>query len=601
MCSTWLEARHYNGPIAPERVGKTFAFPSFSVWPLWFLMHMYVPESTLHITLLPADGALQNCLASAFTPDAGAHAGVQQLAFDSLTQLPEQLPQGAVHTHIAFIRPQPQQGWMRRLRQFFPGALVVLMATPEEIGALHEGLDAQDMAGIDDVWLSTASAAEVTLRFRALTDRHVRHQRNYFYDKALHAAINNLPFLVWFKNAQRTHLKVNDAFCECVGKEKSNVEGYDHWHIWGITREEYEQSEYVCVDTDDVIIKNHAPGAFDETVKSVRGMRHFRAYKAPFYDAADRLLGTVGIAEDVTDLRNIDIRFKVVLNNMPFATLFSDEEGRTLHINTRFIDMFQVEEKKLLGSKLQIGDVINILEEKPSPRGEETEIRAIMPSGKVAQLVRQQIPIFDVFENLVANLDIYIDVTRSRELDRRLKEMAFTDALTGLSTRHYLFQQIDQVAPGQGIALLSMDLDNFKRVNDQFGHGAGDDLLKLVGETIRSVFLDDLCVRLGGDEFLVVRIGNQPLVDFVAQVEVLRERLQQRCAKREKFRLVGMSGGIAYTADVGRKDFDFDVLLDESDRVLYHAKEAGKGCTMVSDGAGNSCPAVNFLRARGAC
>lgn len=561
---------------------------------------MYVPESTLHITLLPADSALQDSLTRAFTPDAGAHAGVRQLAFDSLTQLPGSLPQEAVHTHIVFIRPQPQPGWMRQLRQTFPNALVVLRATPEEMQALHDGLDAQDMTGIDDVWSSTASVAETALRFRALTDRHVRHQRNYFYDQALHAAINNLPFLVWFKNAQRTHLKVNDAFCECVGKEKSNVEGYDHWHIWGITREEYEKSEYVCVDTDDIIINNRAPAAFDEKVESVHGMRHFRAYKAPFYDAADRLLGTVGIAEDVTEMRNTDIRFELVLNHMPFATLFSDLEGRTLHVNRQFVSMFQVEGQQLLGQQTRIEDWIRILEEKPIQQGKETEIRALMPSGKVAQLVSQKIPVLDVFEKLVAHLDIYIDVTRSREMDRRLKEMAFTDALTGLFTRHYLFQQIEQVAPGQGIILLSMDLDNFKRVNDQFGHGAGDDLLKLVGDTIRSVFLDDLCVRLGGDEFLVVRIGNQPLADFVAQTEVLRERLQQRCARREKFRLVGMSGGIAHTADAGREDFDFDVLLDESDQVLYHAKEAGKGRTMVSDGRGGSCPAADFLRAQGA-
>lgn len=527
---------------------------------------MYIPLPTVNIVLIPGDAVLQSQIAAQKHP---VISQFNMLAMDAI-------PDGVTHTDIVIIGQQVGTAWAQTLRTRFPNALVIWRAAPAEMASLPP------QGSWDDVWATTMQPQELAHRFFSLLDRHIRKSRSYFYDKALHAAINNLPYLVWFKNVERTHLKVNDAFCDCVGKEKSDVEGYDHWHIWGITREEYEKSEYVCVDTDDVIINNRKPDVFDETVKSVRGMRHFKAYKSPFYDEAGNLLGTVGVAQDVTDLRNIDIRFKVVLNSMPFATLFADEDGRTVHINPKFESMFGVRSEDLVGRKTKIEKLVQVISRKMIHDGREEEIQIITSEGQVAQVVIQQVPIFDIFNNAVAHLEIYIDVTRSREVDRRLKEMAYTDALTGLFTRHYLFYQLDRLSADNGIALLSMDLDNFKRVNDQYGHGAGDDLLKLVGETIKQVFPEEICVRLGGDEFLVVKTGKMlNIQEFVQNANMLRQRLLERFAKEDNFQMVNMSGGIAISYDMHSKDFD--QLLEESDKALYESKKNGKGRVTVYD------------------
>lgn len=464
-----------------------------------------------------------------------------------------------------------------QLRRVFPTALLVWMSTPEDLQNTTPSAD------WDEIWPAN-NAPGFEHRFYALLQRHIRKQRDHYYDLALHAAINSLPHLIWFKaeDAQRTHLKVNDAFCECVGKEKSNVQGHNHWHIWDISEEEYRKSEYVCVDTDDVIIEARKSMIFDEIVKSARGMRQFKAYKTPVIDEEGAIIGTVGIAQDVTDVRNIDIRLRITLNSMPYAVVFEDEEHKAVHVNPHFEKLFGVKADELLGHRIEVEKYASIVENK-NIRDDENmcchEMTLILPNGKTVIISHEQIPVLDLFNNRVATINNYIDVTQSREIDKRLKEMAYNDNLTGLFTRHYLFNQVDGLKGDKSVALFSIDLDNFKKVNDTYGHAAGDDLLKIVAKHMTECFPDEICVRLGGDEFLVMKIDKirrqSDQDDFVERARKLGLSLVEYCQTHEAFKMVNISGGVAFAQNL-RSD-DFDELLSQSDTALYHAKRMGKG------------------------
>jgi diguanylate cyclase (GGDEF)-like protein len=163
--------------------------------------------------------------------------------------------------------------------------------------------------------------------------------------------------------------------------------------------------------------------------------------------------------------------------------------------------------------------------------------------------------------------------------EERLKTQAHFDAVTGLENRHAFNERL-RLAVGNGrrfdrqLAIVVLDLDNFKAVNDALGHHAGDDLLRQVGRRLRGALRrDDVICRLGGDEFAVI-------IDAVSSVEELKtvgEKIIQACGDpyfiegREFF--VTCSVGIAVFPQHAD---DFESLVRCADTAMYHAKETGK-------------------------
>lgn len=139
-------------------------------------------------------------------------------------------------------------------------------------------------------------------RFRYLLDLFRQKQDARLAALYLDSAIDTSPDLIWFKDINGVHLKVNAAFCRAVGKTKQQVEGRGHYYIWDIPQEEYAAGEYVCLETEEIVLAKRKRCLFDEKVKCKQGMRRFKTYKAPLIDADGSLLGTVGVAQDVTRL-----------------------------------------------------------------------------------------------------------------------------------------------------------------------------------------------------------------------------------------------------------------------------------------------------------
>ena len=166
-----------------------------------------------------------------------------------------------------------------------------------------------------------------------------------------------------------------------------------------------------------------------------------------------------------------------------------------------------------------------------------------------------------------------------REHDTAMRRAARRDPLTGLANRTGFWEVLEALErPGAEprVAILFIDLDGFKGVNDAHGHRAGDLVLAEVAQRIAALLRPvDVVARLGGDEFAVLCPG---LVDDAAAVAIA-ERLVQSVggpiALPDLEVVVGASIGIATTAEVGQRSAD--ELLDAADRALYHAKAAGRG------------------------
>ena len=180
-------------------------------------------------------------------------------------------------------------------------------------------------------------------------------------------------------------------------------------------------------------------------------------------------------------------------------------------------------------------------------------------------------------------LCVMSDVSLLKAAERRLHQLALTDPLTGLSNRRGLIEQLGRVVSREAnmigssvTAVLFIDLDNFKWINDTYGHEAGDSLLAEVGERIRlCVRVNDFIARLGGDEFAVIcyRLESREEVEHVAQriIEALEKPFEQEGVQS----FVSASVGIAYV-EPGMDGPD--CILHLADLAMYDAKECGKGC-----------------------
>ena len=180
------------------------------------------------------------------------------------------------------------------------------------------------------------------------------------------------------------------------------------------------------------------------------------------------------------------------------------------------------------------------------------------------------------------------DVTRQRELEERLEELARTDQLTGLdNARHFRervalqLRHLDRY--GSGAALLLFDCDGFKAVNDTLGHRAGDDLLEAVARLVRGrVRATDVCARVGGDEFAIFlpEVGED---DAVVVARAIADAV--RAHRVEGGRGITISLGIACV----RPGFlDVEELVRAADEAMYDAKRAGGDRTSTRSLGGGS-------------
>ena len=177
---------------------------------------------------------------------------------------------------------------------------------------------------------------------------------------------------------------------------------------------------------------------------------------------------------------------------------------------------------------------------------------------------------------------VKLDITERKKYEREINQLAFFDVLTGLPNRRKLLDRMNysiQLSHRESktFALLMMDLDKFKVVNDTLGHAAGDDLLKQVAVRITEVLREtDMVARLGGDEFVIV-LGNCATPDDAGKVAttVITNLTLPFTLSDGNVVQIGASIGISFYPQYGTTP---EGLIDAADHALYHAKEQGRGC-----------------------
>lgn len=208
------------------------------------------------------------------------------------------------------------------------------------------------------------------------------------------------------------------------------------------------------------------------------------------------------------------------------------------------------------------------------------EIRMLHKDGHIGWIESMCVPIYDEDNTMIGALGINRDITDRVTEAERLSRLAHYDQLTQIPNRYLLLERIDHLIvqcerSGNHFALLYIDLDKFKIINDTKGHAFGDKLLKeAVSRLSGCIRHSDTIARIGGDEFVVV-LENTSSKDTIAVIaETLIDSLKKKFLIEGEAFVISCSIGVSIYPENGSTT---DALLSYADKVMYKAKHQGEG------------------------
>ncbi len=209
----------------------------------------------------------------------------------------------------------------------------------------------------------------------------------------------------------------------------------------------------------------------------------------------------------------------------------------------------------------------------------DMEMDVVREGQKVATILGYAAPLFDETGRPRGAIGATLDITERKRAEEQIKSLAYHDSLTGLPNRR-LFQDRLSMAVAQAhrnsqrLAVLFLDLDRFKPVNDALGHAAGDRLIQDVAERLRTCLREgDTVARLGGDEFTLLLPGVAQVVDAARVAEKVLDTLRVPFLIEYRELLATASIGISLYPEDGR---DADRLVKSADAAMYRAKQQGR-------------------------
>jgi diguanylate cyclase (GGDEF)-like protein len=265
---------------------------------------------------------------------------------------------------------------------------------------------------------------------------------------------------------------------------------------------------------------------------------------------------------------------EVTLDHMGQGIIVTDADNHVPVINRRAVELLGLPDSfrscdngELLGP--EAGDLLVA----DAPVLENTVYQRTTANGAVLEFHQTPLPDGGVVRTIT-------DITARKHAEQEIVRLAHHDALTSLANRNLLHGRIEQAISrqrrryGDGLAILCIDLDRFKTVNDTLGHSVGDELLRQLAERLTDCARDlDTVARIGGDEFVVL----QTSVNHMDETAALAGRIQQRACEPYSVAgnqmMIGISIGIALAPQDGT---NVEQLLRNADLALYRAKAGGR-------------------------
>jgi diguanylate cyclase (GGDEF)-like protein/PAS domain S-box-containing protein len=400
-----------------------------------------------------------------------------------------------------------------------------------------------------------------------------------------------VPDLVWLKDAGGVYQMCNPAF-ECFfGAAESEIVGKtDFDYVEPELARFFRQKDLEAMAAGQPV-KNEEWVTFAKDGHRVL----LETLKTPLRDRDGQVLGVLGISRDITERERASQQLALVnfaLNHVKEAAYLADEQGCFHYVNDEACRVMECTRDELL--KLRVIDVDHdttdperwreYWELLKTNKSVTFESHHKTRSGKVFP-VEINTNYFEFFGQAYV-LGLVRDITDRKQVEQQIRDLAYFDVLTRLPNRRLLMDRLGQALIAsersrQFGALMILDLDNFKALNDTRGHDVGDRLLVEVARRLTSsVRQEDTICRLGGDEFVVMMEGlGEDEQHAATQVETIAEKV--RVVLNQPYSLETHEAKFHSTTSIGLTLFrgqaaSVDMLLKQADVALYQAKGAGR-------------------------
>jgi diguanylate cyclase (GGDEF)-like protein/PAS domain S-box-containing protein len=422
----------------------------------------------------------------------------------------------------------------------------------------------------------------------------------------LHNLLDGDPESVFFKDAEGRYLRLSrahayalglDDVSAAVGRTAADLMPADDAERAGADEASIMRTGVPVVELQEHLVRPDGEESWRVTTKQ------------PLRDPAGGIIGTFGVTRDITarklmerriqahaeevaqanaELRRVETELRTILEASPDAIVHYDRDLRVRYVNAQCVALAGRPAEELigrergelqadaLGSPSLLGPLLRVLD---TGLGSEHEYTVGTPHGSI-YLNTRLVPQLGPDGTVVGVLAVSRDLTERKRAEDLLAERAVHDPLTGLANRvlftdrlHQSVMRLDR-EPGM-LAVMFLDLDHFKVVNDSLGHNAGDALLVEVAERIGGVARRiDTVARFGGDEFLILceRLAG---IDDAA---LIAERFAHAVAAPTTYDGTQLhptvSIGIATATD---SDTTAEILIRDAEAAMYQAKDRGRG------------------------
>ncbi|MFI0378158.1 MAG: diguanylate cyclase domain-containing protein, partial [Candidatus Thiodiazotropha sp.] len=405
-------------------------------------------------------------------------------------------------------------------------------------------------------------------------------------ENELSSIIDQIPLMLFVKDARHLRFtKINKAGEKLLGRSRHDFIGHNDYDFFPD-----HQADFFVSKDREVLSNMRILDIPEEHIDTPKGERILHTRKVPIYNDADEPLFLLGVSEDITERIQTETQLRQwakVIDSTNEGVMITDLDGNIINVNRAFTSITGYQRTEIIGqnprlfqSGLHHAEFYATMWNSTLQNGSwRCEINNRRKNGEIYPAWETISTVHDDKQVASHFVAVFSDISPIKETQEKLDFLAHHDPLTGLPNRILLNDRmqhaINRTNRDQSImAVMFLDLDRFKNINDTLGHPIGDDLLLEVSKRLRETLREiDTISRQGGDEFLLILEDIRETENLVEMATKVLSVFNKPFILTDRELVITASLGISIYPNDAQ---DVTTLIRNADAAMYRAKENGR-------------------------